>query len=333
MKRLLLSIEPKSAFGTPLLGDTMFGQLCWAISNRYGKQRLDKLLEGYTDNRPFAIVSDAFPKGYLPRPALPLHWLKKPDGENPKILKKRNWLLVRALSNPLVEMLPDCRSSKEIVASFTTTSKVSTSTTTFCFTHSQSHNSINRLTGTTGEDGFAPYIQTQLWFYPQISLDCYILLDTDRLPENELKICLEDIGAIGFGRDASIGLGKFEVKYLTISPLSDQKKADACLTLAACVPQGLGYEQQCCFYQTFTRFGRHGDLAAISGKNPFKNPILMARAGAVFGIMPPETGFIGQGLGDNRISKVIPETVHQGYSPIVAVLLSEPMAKSMEQVQ
>jgi CRISPR-associated protein Csm4 len=80
-------ITPRSAFGTPLLGDTLFGQLCWAIRNRQGEARLTALLEAYTDGHPFLVVSDAMPAGYVPRPSLPGHvfilWTQ-PTGRRPK---------------------------------------------------------------------------------------------------------------------------------------------------------------------------------------------------------------------------------------------------------
>jgi CRISPR-associated protein Csm4 len=58
-----IRIQPLSAFGTRPLGDTLFGQLCWAVRNRHGEERLDTLLDGYTQGQPFAVVSDAFPAG------------------------------------------------------------------------------------------------------------------------------------------------------------------------------------------------------------------------------------------------------------------------------
>ena len=63
MTALRFTIRPKVPFGSPLLGETLFGQLCWAILRLYGKERLEALLDGYCAGRPFAVVADAFPKG------------------------------------------------------------------------------------------------------------------------------------------------------------------------------------------------------------------------------------------------------------------------------
>jgi CRISPR-associated protein Csm4 len=53
---------------------------------------------------------------------------------------------------------------------------------------------------------------------------------------------------------------------------------------------------------------------------PFKNPILLAQTAAVFFTNPPQSGFIGQGIGgQGELSKTIAATVHQGYAPIIAI--------------
>ena len=48
MKLYRFTLTSQSAMGTPLVGDTLFGQLCWAVRNRFGEARLTALLEGYT---------------------------------------------------------------------------------------------------------------------------------------------------------------------------------------------------------------------------------------------------------------------------------------------
>ena len=133
------------------------------------------------------------------------------------------------------------------------------------------------------------------------------------------------IGDLGFGRDASIGLGKFHVESMEPVILAAYPEPDAWLTLAPCAPQGLGLDAARSFYQVFTRFGRHGDVAVHTGK-PFKSPVLLAQSAAA---LAPKTyqeqAFVGQGLGgEGSLSKAIPETVHQGYAPVVGIRLPSP---------
>ncbi|MCP9465236.1 MAG: hypothetical protein NNA25_10645 [Nitrospira sp.] len=318
-------LVPQSAFGTLPRGDTFFGQLCWAVRNRYGEARLVTLLEGYTKGAPFVVVSDAMPAGYLPRPALPAHWFLPIEGADRKQAKTRQWLPVASFHEPVSQWLRHCVSAAELPGGWADL-------------HLQPHNSINRRTGTTGEGAFAPYTMEQYWFgrpgdgnqaRPSLlagPLDLYCVLDEARpeaLTMEELRLVITDIGMMGFGRDASIGLGRFSIESFEEHPsLPSQDHPTTYLTLAPCAPQGETWRADRCFYHLFTRFGRHGDIGVHAG-HPFKTPLLLTTAGSVF--TPPTfepRPFIGHGLGgDGSLSKSLPATVHQGYAPVVAIRL------------
>ncbi len=326
MRMVKARLVPLSAFGTLPRGDTFFGQLCWAVRNRYGEARLVALLEGYTTGAPFLVVSDAMPAGYLPRPALPAHWFVPIEGADRKQIKTRQWLPVAAFQEPVSQWLRHCVSPAELPGGWMNT-------------HLQPHNSIDRRTGTTGEGAFAPYTMEQYWFgrpgdgsqarspFLLGSLELYCVVDDTRpaaLSIEELRQILTDVGMIGFGRDASIGLGRFTIESVDEQPLLSQDHPNAYLTLAPCAPQGGLWHPDRCFYHLFTRFGRHGDIGVHAG-HPFKTPLLLATAGAVF---TPRTFeprlFIGHGLGgDGSLSKSLPATVHQGYAPVVAIMLDQ----------
>ena len=69
-----LTIEPLSAFRTPLQSDTIFGHLLWAL--RYtegegGEESLADFLGQYRAGEPPLLVSAGFPEGSLPVPVLP----------------------------------------------------------------------------------------------------------------------------------------------------------------------------------------------------------------------------------------------------------------------
>ncbi len=311
MQTLIATLRPRSAFGGPIRGDTLFGQLCWAASHRWGDARLDELLEGYTDGRPFAVVSDAFPQGHLPRPALPLHRFREVPGADRKAVKKRQWLPVAHFGEPLADWL------RHAVPPSAITDRPVES-------HLQPHNTINRMTGTTGTGEFVPYVMPSQWFAPGLAFDLYITHDSRRIGSDEIRQLLEDIGLSGYGRDVSIGLGKFEVTALEIRDWPAQNDANGWMTLAPCAPQGLGFDDERSWYQPFTRFGRHGDRAVHTGR-PFKTPVLLADSGALF--KPRDyapTTFVGRGLGgDGSLSKAIEETVHQGYAPALPIRLEE----------
>jgi CRISPR-associated protein Csm4 len=327
MRFIKLTLKPKSAFGTPIMGDTLFGQLCWAFRNRYGEDFLKKILKGYVNAQPFAIISDAFPEGFIPRPTIPLKFFEQKTDIDRKRLKNLTWLPIENISQPVSEWLNFCKSDDQL---FDTEKGVDVRRKIegkdYLSKHIQPHNSINRLTGTTGEDGFAPFSMEQNWYGTSVLLNCFVLFDEDQITEKELQTCFQDMGDFGFGRDASIGLGKFSIQEIKPAHIPSSKTTNAYLTLAPCDPQGLGYDQEKSYYLPFTRFGKHGDLAVHLKGKPFKNPILLARTGAIFSLASPVNNFLGRGIGGGgELSKSIPETVHQGYCPIIPIYISDKM--------
>jgi CRISPR-associated protein Csm4 len=306
MDLLSLRIVPRGAFGTPIVGDTLLGHLCWAVRHRYGEGRLEDLLAGYTSGRPFAVVSDAFPAGHLPRPALPASRLGAVDPLQRKEAKRRRWLPAAALAQPArwLEEAVELPGAE---------------------VHPQAHNAINRATGTTGRGRFAPYTMSQRWYRDGTVLDCYVRFDPGRVTAAELGELFVDIGASGYGRDASTGLGRFDVDARGHPLPPTPADARAWLTLAPCSPDPGRYDPALSFYHVLTRFGRHGALAVHSG-NPFKTPVLLAQTGAVLTPLRFETAeYVGRGLGgETSLSLRVRGTVHQGYAPVVAIPLPPP---------
>jgi CRISPR-associated protein Csm4 len=315
MIALTFALRPRTAFATLLLGDTLFGQLCWTLRAGFGEARLTQLLAGYTAGQPFLVVADAFPAGYLPLPALPAqHWAgEAASAQERKALKQKTWLPHAALALPLDTWQQQAVDRRPANADFSS--------------RPQPRNSLNRLTNATGKgDGFSPYTVRQHWYGRNAVLDLHVCLDESRLSRGELFAALTALGTTGFGKDANVGLGKFDLDTAKESSLPAQTNPDAWLTLAPCAPQGLGWNARRCYYRPFTRYGRHGDIAARC-EAPFKSPLLLAAAGAL--LVPQQAdnwsrGWVGQGLGDDgTISRTLPQTVHQGYAPAIPVRLPE----------
>lgn len=320
MDTLRLEIEPRSAFGGPIKGDTLFGQLCWAIVHRRGTDGLNTLLEGYSSGQPFLVCSDAFPTGFLSRPTLPLDAYQPLKDHDRKSVKKRQWLPLEHLAEPTDTWLAHCREEREVVAAITgKEGRLMT-------TQAQPHNSIHRQRNTTHGGEFAPYTMPQHWFASGLRLDIWIRFDSGRISQDEVSSLMEDIGATGYGRDASIGLGKFTIHACESTSLKGSSNANALMTLAPCAPQGQGFDAARSFYEPFTRFGRHGDRAVHSGR-PFKSPLLLANTGAILSGNDSSLHVTGQGLGgDGTLSNAITATVHQGYAPCVGIHLREPQS-------
>ncbi len=316
MERLVFTLTPKTAFATPLAGDTLFGQCCWAIRHLFGEAKLTELLTGYTENKPFMVVADVMPQGFLSRPTVPSELLgfDSSDTKQRKAQKAEKWFPEIVLTKPLNEWAKFARTEKEMLKAMDLTG-------VYLKTEAQDHNSLNRLTGTTGGDlGFAPFQRQTFWYNPKVKLSLVVEFDSNRLSAEDLLETLNWIGLHGYGKEASCGLGKFEIE-LTQAQVKPEivGNPNAWLTLAPCAPQKLSWHAARCYYQVLTRFGRHGDIAVHQSGGVFKNPVLMAGTGAI--LTPKEShtaqGFTGQGI--TGVSKTIMATVHQGYAPVYPV--------------
>ena len=328
MRTVTFSLEPESAFGTRFLGDTLFGQLCWTLRNLYSEAFLTECLQGYTAGEPFAVVSDAFPAGYVARPDLPMTFLRSlHSGEDRKEAKKQIWLLTRELAKSssewsLVKHPIPAKDAGLNMAGCTRGSKPPA----FLTEAWQSHNQIDRRLATTNAEGLAPFTAKQWWYAEGTTLQVHVCHDPARIESKQLGQALATIGSRGFGADASTGLGRFRVEEVACPLPEAPDHANAWLTLAPCAPQGLDLNRVRSWYRPFTRFGRHGDMGALSS-NPFKSPLLLTCGGAVFSPTGhfAQRRILGQGLGGlhNPISKSLPATVHQGYAPVVGIHVME----------
>ena len=343
MKVYEITIKPVSGFGTPLKGDTIFGHFCWQIA--YNEKLLGKTLNDLLSNyhtKPFVIFSSAYPKFYigskyhyaLKTPDLPVDNIfilpedKKEKIEKRKEYKARRWMIIeegqKFSSFKELKFLNDKEMLEKANANVTEEMRKKmrrAGSKRFAAIFSQSHNKINRFTNTTGEEGFAPFSVEQEVFYPETELALFVGIDETMVNIEQVKIGLERIGTSGFGKDASTGLGRFELGEDAEVDLSKMgsDSPDACYTLSPCCPEKDTFTEM--FFTPFTRFGRHGDILAKSS-NPFKNPVIMADEGAIF---KPKSykvfskPYIGRAI--SNISKAEQKTVTQGYSLYIPVRL------------
>lgn len=342
MKTYEIILKPLSGFGTPLKGDTLFGHICWqaAYDSALFAAPLDTLLAGYTSS-PFLVISSAYfvhrdngkTTRIFKRPDMPLSHLfdireedKKTIIKERKVLKAKKWM---TLSGP--ERLTNLKDAvyeadEDLLNRFVSVSDDymrketrKKGATSLVADFIQPHNTINRLTGTTGEGRFAPFSVNQNVFFKNVELSVSVGL-ADNILIDQVVEALTRIGTTGFGKDASTGLGKFSV--LDVSQISLAKLGsdtpNACYTLAPSVPEKDKFRQ--IYFSPFTRFGRHGDVLSKS-TNPFKNPVIMADEGAV--LIPDRMDeilaypYVGTAI--SNISKSEPKTVMQGYSLYIPV--------------
>jgi CRISPR-associated protein Csm4 len=337
LKLYEITIQPLGGLGTPLKGDTLFGHFCWQVV--YDPDLLEggieRLATQYAE-RPLIIFSSAFPKLKHPsvryalkRPDLPLSSLFPQRDKELKELfrsrkenKKKQWFLsgedlALELGNAdyltdkeLLEKLEGglSRETRRHMKRIGNTQGKNKALLSFL----QPHNSINRLTNCTGSEPFAPYSHQVIYYFPEMELAVFVLLEEQAT--NVEKVCgaLERIGRWGYGKDASIGQGRFKLTGYRELPLPERKDANAVYCLAPSVPEKGSFQEA--YFVPFVRFGKHGDMLARAA-NPFKNPVIMADEGAVF--IPKDSTYFNKpywGSAVTGLSKAMPSTIMQGYS-------------------
>jgi len=290
MKLFKTTLTPISQFATTLKGDTLFGQLCWSIAHVYGSDKLTQLLSLY-DETPFVVVSDAFAKGYVPKPKMPSVYLGE-KSEDKKINRKKIWLTLKDLTagNYTLALKDD-----EVGNNDTSYSSV--------------HNAIDYKTFGTGTDLFAPYSQEVIDYAEK---DMYLLLDESQFSKEELHQVLTFMGEYGYGKKSTIGKGRFVVSALEEIDLSTASKVY--MTLSPAKLDTVNAQE--CFYDTFVRFGKFGGNRAV--KNAFKVPQLMADCAAVLVFdEAQDLQYIGRSI--RNVSAIYKDAVQQGYAIVMPI--------------
>lgn len=290
MELYKVTIKPLSNFATSLKGDTIFGQLCWSIRYVFGEERLENLLANYT-SQPFLIVSDAFARGYLPKPSMPMAYLNE-DAEKKKENRKKIWLTLDDLQQGNYQNAKDNKEANNINKDASTVK-----------------NSIDYSLFSTSEK-FTPFIEDENYISKQ---DIYFLLDEHQLSLEDLKQAFENMALFGYGKNASIGKGRFILKICRKVEVKYENKKSF-MTLAPSILPSCE-DLELCFYEPFTRFGKHG--GELANQHPFKNPLLLADSKAVLHFKKDyEKQYIGKAIKNYSSNK---GTVHQAYSIIIPI--------------
>jgi CRISPR-associated protein Csm4 len=295
-------IHIDAAFATPPKGDTLFGQFCWQIVQKFGSEKLETLLSAY-HQKPFAILSDILPQNSIKKAPISNSLFGVAfDPKKRKEIKAKNIIRIDALQNNSFKY------NKNLIENHTEFETDYSADESIVV-----RNSISRLTDTT-QKGFDPFSNYR-YDYRKNEASFYLLIEEDQLSLQDAQTVLEQIGKTGFGKDATIGRGKFTISSVE-KVAFNQPDANAMITLSPSILSGQNFTNA--WYEVFTRFGKHGNYLAHS--LVWKNPILMADSFAL--IQAPPTQYIGKGLGgDGNISKAMPKTVHQGYAITIPIIL------------
>ena len=317
--RLLTWLEcewiPHTAFGSPVLGCTLFSRLVAELARRHGSSSVDAWLEGYVSGRPFLVIGDPRPKGYVPRPALAPHEFSGVSGADAKALKSRRWVKELALREPATAWLSHAVRDADLLAPV-----------------SEGEVSNNAsLLAVDERTGFSDRHQRQthwaLFNYGQVPWVVDVLLDATRIAPNDVLAALSSLGMVGQGAQAARGLGKFSIGANRVKSWRSQP-GDVAFCIGASVPPTVPKSQGYDFarYRPRVIRGWSGPSAAHDRVDHAKLPMLVAEAGALFHTGPVATSnFFGRGLGGpgEPLSRVDPRAVAQGYAPALWVALKQ----------
>jgi len=335
------ALEPSSGFATPLKGDTLFGHFCWqaAYDPSLLNGGLEKWVKVYSD-RPFAVFSSAWPRIQRDKiqfalkrfdlPASVLFPAKAGEDRKTRILQhkknmRKKWMLLDedlSMSLDVVQFIDDQELFRQAAGNGLepqTGCAVPVAERQFVSMFAQPHNSINRLTSTTGEAGFTPFSTSSNVYFPGAVLSVFGLIDEEATDVERVATALRRIGCFGYGKDASTGKGRFQIRFARELAMPAQGSSNACYLLAPCVPEKGLFAHT--FFSPFTRFGKHGDRLAHA-RQPFKNPVIMADEGGVL-VVHDDSVFAKPYIGRAVLntSKSQKEAVVQGYSPYLPLRL------------
>jgi len=283
MSQYRLIIKPLSPFQTPLHSDTIFGHICWALRYLKGEDELLKFLRAFTDDYSPIILSDGFPKNYLPMPILRPLSIDEEDklqrqyrtqlefAREMKMLKKVSYIHVSA-----IEMLKDELSYYNLYLNHLL-GKILLENPKISKTDEVWHNAINRLTDRVIEGRL--FAKQDAFYEDGAELNVYI---EDAYFERKILCEIFDfISRSGYGADKSVGRGAFEYDLQDGWDFPEAENPNAFMTLSHYHPKKDDFKDG--YYDMITKFGKIGGhwASGIDG-GPYKMPLLMFKPGSIF---------------------------------------------------
>lgn len=309
-----IEVSFHSPLATPLQADTIFGHICWAV--RYLKwkkeDRLAQFLGEFTETEPPPLlVSNGFPKGFLPKPIIPpvkqkvideLYGLEDRINNSFKIktIKSTDIIPKARFSELQKERITPENLFREMIACYEEIEALNKKKESMVV----QHNSIDRIKGRVKEGGL--YSQEETFFDEGHGV-YEVYLKTNYFAKEELKRIFMFMSEGGFGRDKSTGKGYFSFDIHDGIDLPEAESPNAFMTLSSFIPTGKNPTKG--YYNIVHKFGKLGGHYAKGvdevHRNPFKVPLIMFTAGSLF-FDKYETGKVyGSLLGEVHENKAI----------------------------
>ena len=276
-----LKLKPLGVWTTPWQADSLLGALACSWARSRGPQALRRdFLDPWLAGTPRFVISDAFPGDSLLAPAaLPLWWDWAP--EQRKAVKKLRWLTEEDFQRVQHGRKPHLRGAR---VSFRD--------------HVRLRNTLSRATDATGQRG-------ELFEVPFSSLteaDAHLTIlarASDESGLGTLVEALELLGRTGYGADASVGHGGFELAEdpAPVAQLDDVPDADGFTALSTFQPAANDPTEG--YWRVLVKYGKVAPDFHASAV--FKRPQVMFEAGACFRTGHPPKPFYGTCIEPDRL--------------------------------
>lgn len=272
-------LRPAAPTLTPWQADTIFGHLCWAMARTEGEGFLETFLGLYGLGSPPLVLSNGCPGGLLPRPLLgprqrgpdtrPLKEQIK-DARDSKKARKAQWLIPAEFERARrgENVIPTANNPYREVVTM--------------------HNTISRLTGTTGDEGsLFPLEGTTLAAEDEADRVITVYARVDPGFVACLRRCLDYLRATGYGKRKSVGYGALEEARLDddFAGFTAVGGENGFVSLSNFVPAASDPTDGA--WNTIVKRGRLGEeyatkAAGDGNPRPFKRPLVMLAAGSCF---------------------------------------------------
>lgn len=294
MKLAAFRLHLHGTWVTPWQSDTLMGMLACVHDRMNGLERLESdLLAPWRADppRPPFVLSDAFPGDLLPAPA---SLALMPGIRDAKRLKRIEWLAPEefraaqtggALSPPKAVLRPVHRFLRL-------------------------RNVLDRSCDSTGESGnlYGVPLSCLEEEYKYLTVYAKVAEEHDGLLSDLLKL----LAKTGFGADAGVGQGQFDVEKAEVGPVfAAVEKANGWISLSTFQPAATDPTDG--FWRSFLKYGKLGPELGV--ETVFKRPQWMMRPGAVFRSVGAPNDWYGRAiptdqlLGKGTLEELGPEGV------------------------
>jgi CRISPR-associated protein Csm4 len=285
MNMLRVALGLRSALGTPLVADTLFGHLCWGLAYHEGDSAVRDFLAATAGPDPPLVISDPLPAKHWPMPVLPplshtaRETLRTEYGAADRI---EAWDHIReVLRRPWIPhaVWPDIAGNLDAFAVARALLSAQAPAPPSLVETTVAHNTIDRLSGRTLQEG-GFFFSRQEFPGPEADFDVWVR--SAYAPARVQQLFEWGLEG-GYGRDAGTGLGQVAVGSVEPAELPPSERANAIMTLGACVPDATDPTRG--FWNIDVRHGKLGGAWAHGqdeeAGTAFKHPVVFLARGAV----------------------------------------------------